>query len=266
MSFFDKNGISSTEATSLANQNAERVRQIDMELEGFSSTSTYLHRDNTKFVMHQANIDEGRILDLLGEKAHLNEFSAWLREAVSQKESALRALRNMVFEEPPLKPKESPVTEAQILSELSVKDKAEYYGLEACASVYGKALHGDGLIPSWQKDCAKSGVSDFGDRILECPLDQRNTNEVNSIANKVFQLHRDANKALNRIKARIQKETNARNAEINKRNAIIELENSATLRSARDRFESERLEMIREKAALKIAIPNKYKDLVSSEG
>lgn len=155
-SFLAERGITSTSANHLANIGKEMIQDKEAELANIQLHSTTVELLNgERKVLHHGYSDINRIQALIEDIARIYSFNAWVREAIKAKETILRQIDNLSIydycqskhiEYP--KPPESVTfpTADDVLMRMSIKERNEYYTLEAYAATYGKHIHRTGDV------------------------------------------------------------------------------------------------------------------------
>lgn len=162
-SFFAENGITSTSANYYCNMAKEAARKIKNELENvrfYSETVNVIGMPDGGTVSNGISVDNLDIikngLDCISK---LNAFTAFMREAIKEKERLYKEASNWVDEkaEEEFRAKmdahrmiepDSPkyITEEDVKKTWTVGEQEKYLSLEAEAAAYGKYIHEDGCI------------------------------------------------------------------------------------------------------------------------
>ncbi len=217
--FFAEKGMTSTSANHLANIAKEVIRDKETELAAirFYSESVELLNSEKKLLKEGYNKPE-RIGQLIEEIAAMYSFSAWAREAIKRKDEMLNELEAMdnvkychrMGIELPTHPISYPEpTEQDVLDEMNIKERNEYYTLEAFAATYGKHIHPDGDIAQARLDLQRvakspSTVQGVGRDAMVYTYEP--TVSVDKVDSTFFALqsqYRAFEARLNRIKAQI---------------------------------------------------------------
>ena len=160
--FFGEHGITSTSANHLANLAKELIVANEAKLKNLSFVTTKIdivgsQSQQGKTVtqgVNEAFLQE--IKKLLERISEYNAFCAWMREAIKAKEVELDRICSMTFTQwlrdnkidiksPDL---EVYVDFSDIFEKLNIKERNEYYTLEAIASTIGRYIHKKGSIYS----------------------------------------------------------------------------------------------------------------------
>ena len=163
--FFSDKGMTSTSANHLANIAAEVVQARKLELENVTFVNEYisvLGTNREKVLIGEGNsaTDIARMRESLNIISESNSFIAWVREAIKAKEKELEEISNISLEDycklikvdVPLLPNRMPeVTEEDILGTWNIKERNEYYSLEAASAAIGKFIHPNGAFSKARK-------------------------------------------------------------------------------------------------------------------
>lgn len=163
--FFSENGLTSTSANFIANQAKEYVES----LKEYLSTTNFL--DSTIELIGSGketlskkgfSTEEVQKIDgILNSIVSAYSLIAWLREAIKAKENIDKQLRAMDINKwarennitLPEYPKTlSKLTEEEVISKWSVKDRNRYLTAQTFCSVYGKYIHPNGDFSKARKE------------------------------------------------------------------------------------------------------------------
>lgn len=153
--FFKNGTVTSTEANYLCSIAQESIRKTTDKLENlvFYNTEISVIGNSDRQRMSQGISSIDFIDSALDQIAKMNSLTAWLREAIKNKEEALNNIINKQFEEYvyennislPDAPKKvltySFTEEIEIINSWDINKRNKYYRLEAFASTYGKYIH-----------------------------------------------------------------------------------------------------------------------------
>lgn len=159
--FFGEEGITQTSANFIANQTKEYIQSLEQELDvNFidSSISLLNNPESVQVVSNGiTNIDNiNKRLFIIGK---CKSLIAWLREAIKAKEELITS--NISFEDYcktfnkdiPIEPSiPTKITKEDLISKWNIKERNEYYFLEAIVSVYGKYIHPEGKFSRARKE------------------------------------------------------------------------------------------------------------------
>lgn len=277
--FFSDEGLTSSNANHISNISKEVISEIQSEIDNirFVGCQVGLLSSNNQTIIERSS--DPTILQKINDKlcaiGDLTSLIAWLRESIKAKENELTFLprsyndyaklvgKNIVV--PPNR--EDYVTEDDIIGELSIKDRAHYYSLEARAATVGKYIHPDGkfsIARKTLKDKDSNPISIQGQGIDAMVRTYSSPFTIESVEDKFFelqQLHRTLQAELNGIKYSIKKEAEERNARIDNAFKKDYFEYTGLAQALANEFEiyinSERARI----ESLKIIIPNDLKPI-----
>lgn len=149
--FLAEKGITSTSANHLANLAKERIQDHEAELRNlqFYNENVELLTGERK-TLRKGYTDLNRIPLLINEIAKMYSFCAWVREAIRYKDNMINRLNELTLDdyceemgiempERPLAPEDP--TQEDILARMSIKDRNDFFTLEAIAATFGKHIH-----------------------------------------------------------------------------------------------------------------------------
>lgn len=289
--YFDKNGISSSQANHVANLIKEKNKVVDSELNNTAAYKEVLRREGENFTLK--NPQPVDLFNLSRREGELYALSSWLREAIKARETLLTFYRecpHTFFGEVPVwNPPPSPVkkqipvpakaTEADIFETFSLKELAEYWALESKAAHIGKRIHKGGTVSNIREEILanKDSVTTFtvmdGKHYPVSFEKVYSIDDVSDAFDKLQKLHRGYEQKLNFYKAKIQngmtelnakrlseyrKDQEAENARYNKEwtdcnDALREQQEKVALKTAEN--EQSRALKLREVSSWKIVIP-----------
>lgn len=271
----DKDGITSTSANHLANLAKEHIKDAEAQLSGlqlYGSTIELINGDSkilSKGVTTLSNLQK-----LIEDIGTMNSFCAWVREAIKVKDELLAKAKNLTNEEYSLlsgkeypESLESPitVTESDIISEMTIKERMNYLALEAFAAVYGKYIHPDGAISEARNDYYyklnhPTEVSGQGrDLIIYNYKESVPKEEVETVFNALQGRHREFEKRLNSIKYKIKEEIASRNIKQQQEYQQKLQERALELKAFNSDKQKYIVETCNKISALKIVIPESLK-------
>ena len=274
--FFGEKGMTSTSANHLANIAKEVIQDKEAELAAlqFYTKSVELFGSEKKVLQH-GYTDLKRIKTLIEDTAKMYAFCAWAREAIKRKDAMLQQLETMGnieycqlmgIELPVVpQPKEPPTAET-FLDEMTVKERNEYYTVEAYAATYGKHIHPDGDVSSARASLLHysknpSEVHGNGrDAMVYTHEPSVSTEELDKTFFELQSNYREIEARLNNTKAHIQNDIKQRTLE--QQNAYeAELEEyrkkTDDITNARKRYVIEQRAFV---GNLKIVIPDHLRD------
>ena len=273
--FFSDKGITSSSANHLANIAKETAEQIKSELNNINflkTTVSLLGSKDPQLIKDGiSNEDLETIQDKLQVVIEANAFIAWVREAIKAKDDEITAIKSMsvesyysdvlqlgVMDTELLYPKE--IKDSDILANWNIKERNEYFSLEAEAAVIGKFIHPEGSYAKARKKLLNNNekVVEKSDSYV-LVYESTPTVDVNKEEEVFFKLqkkHREVNAQLNKLKSRITNEKLALQVEEN--NKVVE--HNSKIRDIRQKY-TDLLNEYRTKetdriAKLKIVIPN----------
>lgn len=296
--YFSKDGISSSQANHVANLVKEKNKVVAAELD---RAQAYGQKMSYKSEwLNLASPDHVNLTDLATQEGELYALSAWLREAISARNTLLEYYGKCAASEfgqsvpdfdlpavPQAKVIPSPAvaTEGDILAGFSIKELGEFWALGSKAAHIGKRIHVGGTIANIRnetlmrrdKQTSFTKVDDVSYPVQFLPV--YDTEEIDSVFFALQEKHREFESRLNFYKARIQNgmtELNAKrqaeykttlaaeqqrySAALNQYRADMELYNNA-LNQLSAANEEKRADKLREISAWKIAIPDELKSV-----
>ena len=159
--FFEKYGdnptLTSTSANHIANMAKEYILNLESEIDNikFYTTKITIIGTDKENILSKGLTDISFIPKYLKEIAKAKSLIAWIREGIKAKENLLREIEMFTSEDyaekfnipiPQFPKKKSVLTEDEYYSQLSLKERNEYYSLETEAAVIGKVIHNRGSI------------------------------------------------------------------------------------------------------------------------
>lgn len=277
--FFGKHGITSTSANHLANIAKELIADNEAKLNNLTFVTTTI--DIVGSTASDKTISRGyteerlnEVRKLIDEIGAMHAFCAWVREAIKAKEEELDAVRNKDYDqwanEQEFEPIESPLRlkyssmkmdEEDIIAEMSVRERNEYYRLEAYAAAIGKYIHGEGAFAAAREALHNALMKPYStegtgaDTIIYAHTPSVEESKVDDVFFDLQRWHRENERELNRmkyaIKLKMRERQNALNAAYRERLSIrqTETERRQTLFADWQNKETERI------SQLKIVIP-----------
>ena len=278
--FFGENGLTSTSANFIANQAKEYVESLKEYLSTtkfLDSTIELIGSGKETLSKKGFSTEEVRRIDgVLNSIVSAYSLIAWLREALKTKENIDKQLRamdineqakenNITLPEYPKAPDK--LTEEEVISEWSVKDRNRYLTAQTFCSVYGKYIHPNGDFSKARKEFLNKKFNSV--EYTECgsnTIIHRYTPTVEeSIIESTFknlqfkwrEKQAIVNSYKHKIDTTIEDDYTKRIAEYrNKYNKITE-----ELDSYRTQYKEYIENKTREASALKIIIPNDLKTI-----
>ena len=273
----DKTGLTSSEASHVANFIKEQVKNIDVTTSNFKVITQEGRRDGT-YLRLDSHEEIKNWDDLLLEKGKLFALSAWLKESIKYKEEQIKKVRSSILDtstlpkkDVPKPPKKLDTSFEDFFLELSIKEKAEYLLNESRASHIGKFIHKfdevrnviDNFKPTEFVNISSTEVMTVRNTMLY------DREELLGRIEKLQNTHRECEKVINYYKAK-HKEWAAEldtKFQKNRKNYaeevhMIERENSMILVKARADFEIERTSKLEVLKNLKITIPIEFQPIL----
>ncbi len=273
----DKKGLTSSEASHIANFIKEQVKNIDVTTSNFKVITQEGRRDDT-YLRLDSHEEIKNWDNLLLEKGKLFALSAWLKESIKYKEEQIKKVRSSFLDvttlpkieelEPPTRPSTS---FEDFFLELSIKEKAEYLLNESRASHIGKFIHKfdevrnviDNFKPTEFVNISSTEVMTVRNTMLY------DREELLGRVEKLQNIHRECEKVINYYKAKHKEWAAELETKFQKtwRNYIEEThmiakENSAITRKAQADFEIERTNKLEVLKNLKITIPIEFQPIL----
>ena len=177
----------------------------------------------------------GKVRRLIEEIGAMHAFCAWMREAIRAKDDELEAVTNKDYdeweEEQGLEPIErtlrqgrqrKTIREADILADMNVKERNEYYRLEAFAAAIGKYIHGEGAFTAAREELHNVMMKPYStegtgaDTIIYAHTPSVEEGKVDAVFFDLQKWHRENERELNRIRyavdLKVRERQNAANA------------------------------------------------------
>ena len=222
--FFGEHGLTSTSANHLANIAQEKIVSNEAKLRNLNFVTTTVDivgspADSGKVI--NKGYDEaqlGEIRGLLAEIADMNAFCAWIREAIRAKDTELEDVTEMGYEEwlkennleneRPVP--EDDVTIDDIKAEMNIKERNEYFHLEAIAATIGKYIHKDGIYSAARQELHNRLMKPYStegtgkETLIYQHTPSIDQQKVEDLFFDLQKWHRTNEASLNRIKYNIQ--------------------------------------------------------------
>lgn len=290
-----KNGLSSTDASSISNLCNQRSRDITSELNSKNNYSSTFRYEGETYVDTEANaIDSDKVVEMLTKKGRLHALQAIIMEGIKLKQTLMEDISNEVFVYDVIEPEypklvsaetESPVEESWGWSRLTSTEIQEYLYNESMASHIGQFIHRGGKLDTLRKELENFKPLDFitikdGVKTPVKKIKHHTSEELLKLHEELSAKHREFEKKVNYYKAKVKNLVSEENIRINEENkkaiAIAEEENSkirneynneskkylAEKRKAYEDFESDRSKRLNLASKLKIVVPKDLQDLV----
>ena len=273
----DKKGLTSSEASHIANFIKEQVKNIDVTTSNFKVITQEGRREGN-YLRLDSNEEIKNWDELLLEKGKLFALSAWLKESIKYKEEQIKKVRSSFLDVTTLPKIEEPVPPTRLSTsfedfflELSIKEKAEYLLNESRAAHIGKFIHNfdevrnvlDNFKPTEFVNISSTEVMTVRNTMLY------DREELLGRVEKLQNTHRECEKVINYYKAKhkewaaeldtkFQKNWKDYVEEVH----MIEKENSMVGVKARADFEIERTSKLEVLKNLKITIPIEFQPIL----
>ena len=166
--FFGENGLTSTSANFIANQAKEQVESLKEYLDttSFMDSTMELIGSNQETVTHKGFSDDEvkNVSETLDAIVSACSLIAWLREALKAKAKLEVECTKYTIEKwakdngidlPKSVGSIDELTEEDVISKWSVKDRNKYLTAQTFCSVYGKYIHPDGTFNKARKKLYK---------------------------------------------------------------------------------------------------------------
>lgn len=227
--FFEKYGdnptLTSTSANHIANMAKEYILNLESEIDNirFYTTKITIIGTDKENILSKGLTDISFIPKYLKEIAKAKSLIAWLREGIKAKENLLREIEMFTSEDyaekfnipiPQFPKKKSVLTEDEYYSQLSLKERNEYYSLETEVAVIGKAIHNRGSIA---KERSKyllilqnpNNIEGTGrDTIIKSYEPTISQTQIEKVFFELQKRHREVQARLNAIKNKCQQAIN----------------------------------------------------------
>lgn len=273
--FFGEHGLTSTSANHLANIAQEKIVSNEAKLKNLNFVTTTVDivgspADSGKVI--SKGYDEkqlGEIRNLISEIADMNAFCAWIREAIRAKEEELEDVTDMSYEkwleenglenERPT-PKDD-ITSDDIKAEMTIKERNEYFHLEAIAATIGKYIHKDGIYSAARKELHNRLMRPFStegtgtETLIYQHTPSIDQQKVEDLFFELQKWHRANEAKLNQIKYSIRQKLAQQNLEISQQNRSEMEEYNIKFRELNARFKEWKIKERMRISQLKIVIP-----------
>lgn len=274
---FDKKGLTSSEASHIANFLKELVKNIDVTTDNFKVMTSVGIRDGQPNALDTNKAIEDWDSKLLA-KARYYSLSAWLKEAIKIKDSQLTKARTMAsnieieLKKTPARPSLKATEWVDFfLTQMTIKDQAMYLQAEANASHIGQFIHNfddvrsklDNYKPTEFHKLSSTETMTVQNQLLY------DKDELLGTFENLQSLHRESEKLVNFWKAKhkewkAQQEMEFQTAvqKWSRESSAINIENNNLLKTQEAQFEIERTRKVEEISALKIVIPNSLQPIL----
>lgn len=278
--FFADKGITATSANYVSNKAKESLKQVQSELNGIRFFGTKVSVLGTEGFTTLATGTDSATLNSVEEKLALigktHSLIAWLREAIKAKEAETQEVsflsehdyakeHNLTVPKEPERQKSLTLYDA--IGELTIKERQEYFYLEAYAASVGSYIHPDGKFADARKQVmsvvnnpAEIKVNGVNTMVYNY-TPSVNIEEIESVNEKLMVTNRELNARLNSIKHRLETRVTDYNTAEKDRFAKEYDVYAKEHRAFREKADVWKLEKMKEVKNLKIDIPNDLKEL-----
>lgn len=212
--FFGDSGLTSTSANFVANLAKEMYTGIEAELNHlhfYSTTVGLISGGQDKIIRNGVTSLDG-IEQKLKDIAQLKSLIAWLREAITAKDTLITETKSCEFGIEPISTPEMEtyLTANDVIGEMSIKERNRYYQLETFCSTVGKFIHQDGSFNKERNklhDVIAAPYSTAGEGVNMVVYTYAPTLSPEEVDNKfayLQQLYRENQAQLNSIKHQIE--------------------------------------------------------------
>ena len=276
--FFGKHGITSTSANHLANIAKELIADNEAKLKNITFVTTTIDIVGTatpgKAISRGYTEGQlGEVRRLIEEIAAMHAFCAWVREAVKAKEEELELVAGKEYDqweqEAGLEPLEStsrrrryiPVDEDDIISEMNIRERNEYYRLEAYAAAIGKYIHGEGALATAREALHTAVMKPYStegtgtETLIYQHTPSIDQQKVEELFFDLQKWHRANEAQLNRIKYNIRQQVAQRNMEKSQQYRSEMEEYDIQFRKLNAQFKEWKIKECQRISQLKIVIP-----------
>ena len=279
--FFGEHGLTSTSANHLANIAQEKIVSNEAKLRNLNFVTTTVDivgspADSGKVI--NKGYDEaqlGEIRGLLAEIADMNAFCAWIREAIRAKDSELEDVTDMSYEEwlkannleneRPVP--EDDVTIDDIKAEMNIKERNEYFHLEAIAATIGKYIHKDGIYSAARQELHNRLMKPYStegtgkETLIYQHTPSLDQQKVEDLFFDLQKWHRTNEAQLNRIKYNIRQKVAQRNMEKSQQYRSEMEEYNIQFRKLNAQFKEWKIKECERISQLKIVIPQELQTI-----
>ena len=273
--FFAEHGLTSTSANHLANLAKELIAANEAKLNNLSFVTTKIDivgSQNQEGKTITQGVDETflkTVRPLLEKIAEYHAFCAWIREAVKAKEDEQNRIRNLPFSEwlhnnnisldmPDLS---SDIDFDDIFETFNIRERNEYYYLQAVASTIGKYIHKKGSISAARAKLQEIRIKPYSaegtgkDTIIYSNCPSVEEEKVDEVFLDLQKWHRTVEQHLNQIKYSIQRKVSAEKIRISGENQLKEGKYVARRKELMLQFNEWKVRENEKVSRLKIVIP-----------
>lgn len=300
-SLLSTTGLSMSQAQSISNLCYQQVLEIDNVINSINNSSKLITVDGVEYVETSAYKIPENIIELIIKKGKLTSTQAFLMEAIKEKDDKLNKLKSKVFDitqyelDNP-KPVKEIIPQPIYLEEvdedwgwdkLTQSEYAEYLEVEAYASQIGKFIHKQGKLNVLRTELPKIKNLEWitvkdGEKTPVKINIHHTSDELLNIHTKLAELHRSYEQKVNYYKSKVKNLVTIENARIAEYNANLQNEYAvkyseisneflvkqstwnSKFQEAKQLFEKERNEKIKELVALRIKVDPRFQETIDS--
>lgn len=278
--FFGDSGLTATSANHIANLLKLRYETIENELSSLNfvtETMTIVGSDVENTVRNANVIDDVTIREKLDLVARCKGFIAFLREAIKCKNDLAKEIEDYESErpeQPSLPFPKNRITDDDVIAGMSIGDRVRYYAAEARAATYGKYIHPGGIFEK-----ARNRAFESVSEPVKVAMAGRDTvfikrscavlpSNIDAMILSLQAEHRKSEATLNgmrnSIEEAVKKDAQEKLDEYRRNKAAYDKELEGWRRTVDEiasNDEQARIDRRKVVEALKIVIPNEYRDL-----
>jgi hypothetical protein len=289
-------GLSLSQAQSISNLCFQRASDISAMISGLNNATKTLKIGQETYVETVGKKIPSNIVALLQEKSLLHATQAFLMENIKAKDELLKNKKSESFVTTLIEPEYPELTKPKCLDtvsedwgweQLTVAEYNEYLDAEAHAAHIGQFIHKNSPLDSLRKELSTMKTLEWitikdGEK-TPLKVDIHHTpQELLKVHEELAALHRKYEQRVNYFKAKVKNLVTEENARIAKANAdeqtSVNAKNSVLLKEyqnaytmyqqevsvERQNFESQRQEAIKQIAALRIQIDQRFQSVVDT--
>lgn len=289
-------GLSLSQAQSISNLCFQRASDISAMISGLNNATKTLKIGQETYVETVGKKIPADIVALLQEKSLLHATQAFLMENIKAKDELLKNKKSERFVTTLVEPEYPELTKPKCLDtvdedwgweQLTVAEYNEYLDAEAHAAHIGQFIHKNSPLDSLRKELATMKTLEWitikdGEK-TPLKVDIHHTpQELLKVHEELAALHRKFEQRVNYFKAKVKNLVTEENARIAKANADEQTSANATnsvllkeyqyaytmyqqeVSVERQNFESQRQEAIKQIAALRIQVDQRFQSVVDT--
>lgn len=278
MTYFDNNGISSTHAAYIKNL-AKEVASIEdnkiSEMKFYEVKAKLINSENENVILSPFGSIDG-LKESVNIISKIYGLSAWLGEAIKEKELLIRNARDVNITnfakkfniELPIAPNMPLTTNKDLV--LKTKDTkfiSNYYKYEAIASHLGKMVHESGLLSKIRRTCYRiktnpvEMIGEGRDLIIKNKKLSIDVCDIDAVYFDIQSKYREAQSNLNKMKSDIEKEVSDYNLkELDEYKTSLD-EYNRKVKSIEVEAKKHSVKEVAKVSSLKILIPDIFKDV-----